>query len=258
MAKYTTPAWANNAAPAINAANLLAMGQGIELAQHPYGVCSTAAATEAKTVTVDVPGTLTLFAGLVIRVKFENTNKTSSPTLNVNSSGAKAITRNGTDASTTWAAGETLELIYDGTSWVTMASSNTSSIVFTSGTYTGAGEYGSLLEANFIRFPFKPLLVVVGKYIDDNPSNLMYGLGLTPGMNQPGWDSSFIWFSGQRYSAMVSEDHQSVTNLVHTLAALSAGEYAFTFSWYSTLDAYTQCNVLGKEYPYFALGVRTL
>lgn len=53
-----------------------------------YAVCSTAAATQAKTVSC--PG-FSLVTGAEITVKFSYTNTQSSPTLNVNSTGAKAI-----------------------------------------------------------------------------------------------------------------------------------------------------------------------
>lgn len=113
MAGYSTPAWTNDAAPAIDAAALTAMGQGIELSEHPYGVCSTGSSTAAKTVTIDFSGTLVLFAGLTIRVKFSNGNTVTAPTLNVNSTGAipiKAVT--GVEVGYI-VPGETLELVYD-------------------------------------------------------------------------------------------------------------------------------------------------
>lgn len=118
MAGYATPAWTNGSSPALNAANLLALGQAAELAQHPYGVCSTAAATAAKTVTVDFSGTLSLFTGLIVRVKFSNSNSAVSPTLNVSGTGAKAIKSYGTTAASTWIAGQVIEFVYDGTNWL--------------------------------------------------------------------------------------------------------------------------------------------
>ena len=87
----------------------------------PYGVCSTAADTAAKTVAVD---NFVLETGAAILVKFSNKNSASSPTLSVNSSTAKPIVRYGTTAASTsdatsgWRAGAVLLLIYDGTSWV--------------------------------------------------------------------------------------------------------------------------------------------
>ncbi|MBO6078237.1 MAG: hypothetical protein J6P66_05735 [Bacteroidaceae bacterium] len=90
-------------------------------ADHPvtstlYGTCDTAAATAAKVVTcadVDV-----LTSGMTIRVKFANANTAASPTINVNSTGAKTVYRFGTTAPVdgdSWKAGEVIELLYDGT-----------------------------------------------------------------------------------------------------------------------------------------------
>ncbi len=118
MAGYLTPSWTNGSSPAIDASELTAMGQGIELGAHPYGVCSTSAASAAKTVTIDFSGTLTLYTGLRVTVKFSNSNTASSPTLNVNSTGAKAIKSYGTTAATTWVAGQAIDFVYDGTNWL--------------------------------------------------------------------------------------------------------------------------------------------
>lgn len=118
MAGYSTPAWTNNAAPAINAAAMTAIGQAIEIAEHPYGVCSTGGSTAAKTVTVDFSGTLTLFTGLKVSVKFSNANTAASPTLNVNSTGAKAIYFSGSALAGSWLANAVVDFVYDGTNWV--------------------------------------------------------------------------------------------------------------------------------------------
>lgn len=85
-----------------------------------YGVCETASATAAKVVTVT--GNFTLETGATIAVKFTNTNTASSPTLNVNGTGAKAIKRYGTTAAGTdiyssWQAEQVVIFIYDGTQW---------------------------------------------------------------------------------------------------------------------------------------------
>ena len=88
-----------------------------------YGECSTAAATVAKTVTVN--SSFKLVTGATIAVKFSNTNTADAPTLNVNSTGAKALKRTnstyaGTSSHTSWVAGETVPLLYDGSSWLIM------------------------------------------------------------------------------------------------------------------------------------------
>ena len=84
-----------------------------------YGACTTAAATAAKTVSVTT-GTFNLEAGARVSVKFNNANTANSPTLNVNSKGAKNIFHKG--AQITSGGNKALlagicDFIYDGTQW---------------------------------------------------------------------------------------------------------------------------------------------
>lgn len=83
-----------------------------EYSLRPYGICSTAAATVAKTV--DITG-FTLFTGATILVKFTYTNTAVNPTLNINSTGAKSIKHGNEDVSLI--AGVIYEFIYDGANW---------------------------------------------------------------------------------------------------------------------------------------------
>ena len=115
----------------------------ITATQLPYGVCSTAADVAAKTVTVPV---FTLETGATIIVKFTYANSVASPTLNVNSTGAKAIKRYGTTAVSTdttttgWVAGAVQMFTYDGTNWVRDYWNNTTYSTFkASGTNAAAG-----------------------------------------------------------------------------------------------------------------------
>ncbi len=82
-----------------------------------YAVCSTAASTAEKTVTLGA--NFTLAAGAAVYVKFVHANSAENPTLNVNDTGAKPILYSGgTPAdSSAWDQGEVLTLLYDGTSW---------------------------------------------------------------------------------------------------------------------------------------------
>lgn len=94
-----------------------------------YGYCETAAATAAKTVTVG--GTFTLATGAFVIVKFKYANSASSPTLNVNGTGAKPIYQYGTtkvstsSTTTGWTAGAVQLLVYDGSGWIRDFWSNT-------------------------------------------------------------------------------------------------------------------------------------
>lgn len=85
-----------------------------------YGVCSTAAATAAKTVSCTG---FKLVTGARIAVKFTYTNTAATATLNVNGTGAKSIVSHGTinginTYGNAWQAGELIEFIYDGTNFV--------------------------------------------------------------------------------------------------------------------------------------------
>lgn len=95
----------------------------------PYGYCTTAAATVAKTVTV-APAVTAMNTGMTIAVKFQYANTGSNPTLNVNGLGAKAIKRYGTTAAGTsaaanWNANSVVLLCYDGTYWMMVDYNNT-------------------------------------------------------------------------------------------------------------------------------------
>lgn len=88
-----------------------------------YGECSTAAATVAKEVTL---AGYTLTTGSRIAVKFTVTNTAASPTLNVNSTGAKAIMYRGSAISAGHLAAKRIyEFIYDGTNWELVGDINT-------------------------------------------------------------------------------------------------------------------------------------
>lgn len=81
-----------------------------------YATCATTAATAAKTASL--PG-YSLQTGGRAMIKFTEANTAATPTMNINSSGAKAIKAFGTTESTVqWVAGDVVELIYDGTNYI--------------------------------------------------------------------------------------------------------------------------------------------
>lgn len=228
MAGYATPAWTNGASPAVSAANLLALGQAVELSQHPYGVCSTTSAIAAKAVTIDFSGTLSLFTGLTVRVKFTYGNTASSPTLNVNSTGAKSITAVGAVGNAYWSAGQVVDLTYDGSKWVINGASSSNTPVVLTGSYTGNGTYG-YSHPNSLTLTGTPVFVVV------TTAN-----GLTPG---DGYWSGLIWTYG---ATTVSPAPGYPTTI-----SVSAG----TFSWYNSNNAVYQLNSSGTTYYYTAICV---
>ena len=80
-----------------------------------FGTCSTAAATAAKTVSLT---SFSLVSGAMVFVKFTVSNTANSPTLNVNSTGAKSIMYRGSAISASFLrANGVYAFIYDGTNW---------------------------------------------------------------------------------------------------------------------------------------------
>lgn len=82
-----------------------------------FGTCSTAAATNAKAVTVN--SGFSLVTGSRVTVLFTTGNTGTAATLNVNSTGAKPIWYLNTQLNNTdLIAGVCTDLVYDGTHWV--------------------------------------------------------------------------------------------------------------------------------------------
>ena len=91
-----------------------------------YGTCSTAAATAAKVVACTG---FKLVTGARIIVKFAVTNTADNPTLNVNSSGAKAIQYRGAAINAGYlAANRTLAFVYDGSAYQLIGDLDTNTV----------------------------------------------------------------------------------------------------------------------------------
>lgn len=98
-------------------------GSLVPLNRSPYyGTCSSVGSTNSKVVTLDVEDdNFSLYAGAMISVRFDNANIASSPTLNVNGTGAVAVKDYGTTnidtSSESWSSGEVVTFVYDGSYW---------------------------------------------------------------------------------------------------------------------------------------------
>lgn len=92
------------------------IGSQIDAAKAHYGYCSTAAGTRAKVVTCT---NFKLYAGAVICVQFAYSNTVSSPTLNVNGTGARSVYIYGSTLASDyyWAANDVITFVYDGSGW---------------------------------------------------------------------------------------------------------------------------------------------
>lgn len=115
-----------------------------------YATCSTAAATAAKVATIaDGSSTFSLEKGARICVSFTYANTASAATLNVASTGAKAICWQGSAlvSSQYWQAGAVVDFVYDGNGWsiVGIAKDNNSTnfLPLSGGTLTGSLTVGS-------------------------------------------------------------------------------------------------------------------
>lgn len=100
-----------------------------------FGVCSTGGTTAAKTVTISGFTSACLVDGARVSVHFVNKHTRGAPTLNVSSTGAKAIqTVSGTGAdSGVWGDGQIVSFVYYNGAWV-----------IEDGAYAAAGVYGKV------------------------------------------------------------------------------------------------------------------
>lgn len=87
-----------------------------------YGLCSSLATDEVKIATIE--GLDALFVGLTINVKFTNSNRHSTPKLQIPGLSPDPLpiyrngsTRPGTTEPTSWLPGSVIALTYDGTGW---------------------------------------------------------------------------------------------------------------------------------------------
>lgn len=99
-----------------------------------YGVCNSSGTTASKTVTID--GITSLYEGLNIRIRFVNwQGYNGTPTLNVNSLGAKNIQRrSGANmVQYEWVANEIIDFVYYNDAWVAIdgAAATTSNYGYT-------------------------------------------------------------------------------------------------------------------------------
>lgn len=129
-----------------------------------FATCATAAATQAKTVSVTG---FNLVTGARVTIKFTVTNTAANPTLNVNGTGAKAIKYRGAAINTGYlAANRVYEFVYDGTDYLFMGDINTDSNT----TYSA----GSGLTLSGTQFKHKNA-VTAGTAKGDDSKTLSFG-----------------------------------------------------------------------------------
>lgn len=119
-----------------------------------YGTCSNSADTVAKTVSLS-NSNFVLATGVKISVKFSYANSASSPTLNVNGTGAKAIkrystTNAGTASYSSWNGGSVVDLVYDGTYWQMVGFNNTTYSTITQSEIDAGGSGNRLITPQLL------------------------------------------------------------------------------------------------------------
>ena len=118
-----------------------------------YASCTTAAGTAAKTASITA-GTPSLEAGLRVSVKFSNANTASTPTLNINSLGAKNIFHKGaqiTTGSNKALLAGLVDFIYDGTQWHLVGNYLDTNTTYTANTTSiGSASAGTAIAADDI------------------------------------------------------------------------------------------------------------
>lgn len=90
-----------------------------------FAKCLTASDIATKTATITPPTSFSLYVGATVSVTFNESNTATSPTLNVNSTGAKPIYAFGAALSRVyyWVAKSTVQFVYNGSAWVMAADS---------------------------------------------------------------------------------------------------------------------------------------
>ena len=90
-----------------------------------FAKCLTASDIVTKTATITPSTLFSLYVGATVSVTFNESNTATSPTLNVNSTGAKPIYAFGAALSRVyyWVAKSTVQFVYNGSAWVMTADS---------------------------------------------------------------------------------------------------------------------------------------
>lgn len=135
--RTTSASWYAPTSAGTSGYRLVSSGSSAPVWQQPTGyiTCSTSASTVAKTATCT---NFKLVTGAKITIKFTYSNTAASPTLNVSSTGAKTIYYKGKAAAAnwSWAAGEIVTFVYDGTYYQMVSSNDNLNPTFTAGSTT--------------------------------------------------------------------------------------------------------------------------
>jgi len=192
---------------------------------HNYGVCSTAAATAAKAVACNG---FKLATGAEITVKFTVTNTAANPTLNVNSTGAKAIYYRGSAIAAGYlAANRTYGFRYNGNQWDFVGDIDTN----TNTTYSNFVKSGSGAKAGLV--PAPPTTAGTAKYLREDgtwqvppDTNTIYTHPSTAGnkhIPSGGAAGQILKWSADGTAVWGSDNNTTYNNFVKSGAGAKAG-----------------------------------
>jgi|GEM_PF-1527839 len=194
-----------------------------------YGTCATAAGTIAKVVTCSG---FTLSAGVRVAVYFSYANTVTSPTLNINGTGAIAIAR-----LSNWADGATVEFVYNGTNWVALETHGKDSYYGTCLTTAGVtGKTVTCTEFNTNVLVKGTRVSVTFTYANtaDNPTLNVNGTGAIAIYIKNAVATAYSWGAGQTITFVYSGSYwYAVSEPVYNSGWVSISNFTSPFQSYS-------------------------
>lgn len=143
-----------------------------------YGVCDSAQAAQAKTVTI--PG-FRLVPGALAYVRFTHGNTHAAPTLDVSGTGAKPLTIDGTNPIPGYGVNAVASFMYDGARYVVVSgftvddnrAGGQTYLKFPNGSQIIWGDWGTFVNGQTVTFaqPFQAMPSLIGYDNENLPGN---------------------------------------------------------------------------------------
>ncbi|MDY5430952.1 hypothetical protein [Desulfovibrio sp.] len=143
-----------------------------------YGVCDSAQAAQAKTVTI--PG-FRLVPGALAYVRFTHGNTHAAPTLDVSGTGAKPLTIDGTNPIPGYGVNAVASFMYDGARYVVVSgfavddnrAGGQTYLKFPNGSQIIWGDWGEFVSGQTVTFvqPFQAMPSLIGYDNESTPGN---------------------------------------------------------------------------------------
>lgn len=190
-----------------------------------YGTSSTTASTAAKVVTCS---DYTLQTGSIIGISFSTANTAATPTLNINSTGAKSIyvgasTPNATDNVLKWSANTMVYFLYDGTYFRYITSVSAGSVVPSRGANTWYGTSSTAATTQAKTSTIDNFVLTKGAvvYITFSTANTYSSAKITLNINSTG--AKDVYYN----NAVTSSTNTLLWNAGETLIFIYSGSYYY-------------------------------